>query len=89
MALPKLNTHFIYKEETQMEEREFNVIANIENYHKARVLNLIIKSMGDFISDIFYEIENVYECGEEIPQKDIDKLVKEIHRGLDTLKTYL
>ena len=72
-----------------MEEREFDTITNIENYHKAKVLNTVIRSIYDFVDDIFDEIENIYECGEEIPQKYIDQLVKEIHRGLDTLKTYL
>lgn len=72
-----------------MEEKGFDTIVNIERYHKAKVLCLILRSMYDFAGDIFGEIENVYECGEEIPQKEIDKLIEEIHRGLDTLKTYL
>ena len=72
-----------------MEELNYNAVANAKDYHKAQMIKTIIHGMDVNVSNIFDEIENVYECGEQISQYDLMELVKEVRKDIEALEIYI
>lgn len=68
---------------------EYDPIINARNYHRIQMLHKIIHGMDSHISNLFDEIENIYTCGQQIPQSDIDETIRDIRKDLDAMELYL
>lgn len=67
---------------------EVDPIINARNYHRAQMLKKIIEGMNIHTSNVFDEIENIYSNGYQIPQNDIEELVRDIRRAIDAMELY-
>lgn len=68
--------------------KEFDPIINARNYHRAQMLKQIINGMDTHISNIFDEIENIYTSGGQIPNSDIEEMIRDIRRDFDVMELY-
>lgn len=75
--------------EREQAVEEFDPIINARNYHKVQMLKKIIHGMDVHASNVFDEIENVYSCGYQISQNDIEELIRDIRRDIDAIDLYL
>lgn len=67
---------------------EFDPVINARNYHRAQMLKKIINGMDTHVSNLFDEIENIYTSGGQIPNGDIEEMIRDIRRDFDAMELY-
>ena len=67
---------------------EFDPVINARNYHRAQMLKKIINGMDTYVSNLFDEIENIYTSGGQIPNGDIEEMIRDIRRDFDAMELY-
>ena len=74
--------------EREENTNEFDPIINARKYHRAQMLKQIINGMDTHVSNLFDEIENIYTSGGQIPNSDIEELIRDIRRDFDAMELY-
>ena len=74
--------------EREENTNEFDPIINARNYHRAQMLKKIINGMDVHVSNLFDEIENIYTSGGQIPNSDIEEMIRDIRRDFDAMELY-